>query len=92
MTAAGLAVIEIAKRNGNWEAAYTNAVRDELPPDLQEALESNPSALKNFEGFANSYRNMYIGWVNGARTQGTRQKRITEVVNRSLVNKKPGIL
>ncbi len=92
MTAAGLAVIEIAKKNGNWDAAYTNAVRDEMPLDLKEALTADPEALRNFEGFANSYRNMYIGWVNGAKTPETRQKRIAEIVSRSLINKKPGIV
>jgi uncharacterized protein YdeI (YjbR/CyaY-like superfamily) len=91
MTAAGRAVIEIAKKNGNWDAAYTNAVRDEMPPDLKEALTLVPSASKNFEGFANSYRNMYIGWVTGAKTLETRQKRIAEIVSRSLINRKPGI-
>ncbi len=91
MTVAGLAAIEVARRNGNWDAAYTNTARDEMPPDLKEALESNPLAMNNFEGFANSYRNMYIGWVTGAKTPETRQKRIAEVVSRSLLNKKPGI-
>jgi uncharacterized protein YdeI (YjbR/CyaY-like superfamily) len=91
MTAAGLAVIEFAKKNGNWDTAYTNAVRDEMPSDLKEALKTVPIALKNFEGFANSYRNMYIGWVTGAKTPETRQKRVAEVVRRSLINKKPGI-
>ncbi len=91
MTAAGLAAIELAKNNGNWDAAYTNAIRDEMPLDLKEALAAMPQAMTNFEAFANSYRNMYIGWVLGAKTEGTRQKRIAEVVSRSFLNKKPGI-
>lgn len=91
MAAAGLAAIEIAKKNGYWDAAYTNTVRDEIPTDLKEALRSNPSALSNFEAFANSYRNTYVGWVNGAKTAETRRKRIAETVRRSALNKKPGI-
>jgi hypothetical protein len=34
---------------------------------------------------------MYIGWVTGARTEETRKKRIAEVVERSILNKKPGM-
>jgi uncharacterized protein YdeI (YjbR/CyaY-like superfamily) len=49
------------------------------------------TALNNFENFANTYRNMYIGWVTGAKTEETRKKRIAEVVKRSALNRKPGI-
>jgi uncharacterized protein YdeI (YjbR/CyaY-like superfamily) len=34
---------------------------------------------------------MYIGWVKNAKTERTRKKRISEVVKKSLDNKKPGI-
>ncbi len=91
MTEAGLAKIEEAKRNGRWEAAYTNQSQDKIPPDLESALMENDTARLNFQKFANSYRNMYIGWVAGARTEVTRRKRILEVVKRSALNRRPGI-
>jgi uncharacterized protein YdeI (YjbR/CyaY-like superfamily) len=91
MTGSGLAKIEEAKKSGLWEAAYTNRKRDEMPPDLESALMENNTAWLNFRKFANSYRNMYVGWVAGARTEATRRKRITEVVKRSALNRKPGI-
>ncbi|MFC1994801.1 YdeI family protein [Chloroflexota bacterium] len=91
MTSAGLVKIEEAKKNGSWEAAYTNKIRDEIPFDLKEALLKNSKAWNNFERFANSYRNMYIGWVVGAKTSTTRKKRIMEVVKRSALNKKAGV-
>jgi hypothetical protein len=34
---------------------------------------------------------MYVGWVNSAKTDETRMKRIKEVVKRSILNKKAGI-
>ena len=91
MTDAGLIKVEEAKRNGSWEEAYTNRKRDELPADLETALSANRKAWENFHSFANSYRNMYIGWVTGAKTEETRKRRIAEVVKRSTLNKKPGI-
>jgi uncharacterized protein YdeI (YjbR/CyaY-like superfamily) len=90
MTEAGLQKIEEAKKNGSWENAYTNLVPDEMPEDLEKALEEDTTARTNFYAFANSYRNMYIGWVNGAKTEATRKKRINEVVRRSRMNQKPG--
>ncbi len=93
MTAAGLARMEEAKKNGFWEKAYsnTNRVIEEMPPDLEAALREDEAAWTNFQGFANSYRNGYIGWVNDAKTEPTRMKRIGVVVERSAINKKPGI-
>jgi len=91
MTDAGLIKIEEAKKNGLWDAAYTNKARDEMPEDLKKSLLQNKETWNNFNNFANSYWNMYIGWVNSAKTEKTRQLRIAEVVKRSALNKKPGI-
>jgi len=91
MTDAGLAKINEAKERGFWRNAYTSRNRDKIPSDLKEVLLKDKDAWANFQKFANSYRNMYIGWVNAAKTGETRNKRITEVVRRSSLNKKPGI-
>jgi uncharacterized protein YdeI (YjbR/CyaY-like superfamily) len=91
MTPAGFDKIEEAKKHGFWDAAYTNLVKERLPSDLKKALMVNEKAWDNFQNFANSYRNMYIGWVKNAKTEKTRKKRIAEVVKRSLYNRKPGV-
>ena len=91
MTAAGMAKIEEARKNGLWDAAYTNRKADDMPAALRKALQKNPQALANFNKFANSYRNMYIGWVAAAKTEQTRTKRIEQVVQRSVANLKPGM-
>ena len=91
MTYAGLAKIKAAKNNGYWDSAYTNRVTDELPLDLKKALILDKDAWYHFQGFANSYRNTYIGWVTMAKSDETRKRRISEVVKRSSMNKKPGM-
>lgn len=91
MTEAGSEKVELAKKQGLWQTAYTNIIKERLPSDLKKALISNKTAWKNFQNFANSYRNMYIGWVKNAKTETTRKKRISEVVKRSEDNRKPGI-
>ncbi|MFH1101994.1 MAG: YdeI/OmpD-associated family protein [Methanobacteriota archaeon] len=91
MTDAGTKKIEEAKRHGLWDTAYTNKKKERLPSDLKTVLMKNQQAWKNFQAFANSYRNMYIGWVQNAKTDTTRKRRIREVVQRSLRNIKPGV-
>ena len=91
MTQAGLDKIEEAKKQGFWDTAYTNLVKERLPSDLKKALIVNKTAWNNFQNYANSYRNMYIGWVKNAKTKETRKKRISQVVKNSLDNIKPGI-
>ncbi len=88
ITNSGLTKIEEAKKFGSWDAAYTNKQRERMPPDLKKALMKNKKAWNNFQNFANTYRNMYVGWVVNSKTDETRKKRIERVVKQSLQNKK----
>ena len=62
-----------------------------MPDDLLEALKESPEAHRNFMGFPNSARFMYIHWINDAKRAETRARRIKRVVERATQNKKPGI-
>lgn len=88
MTRAGFAKIKEAKESGWWDIAYTNKIKDDIPADLKQALMKDRNAWSNFLNFANSYRNMYISWVNNAKTVETRMKRIEKIVEQSRQNKK----
>ena len=91
MTVAGLAEVEKAKKNGRWEAAYSSKDTPTMPDDLLEALKSNKVAHDNFSAFPNSARFMYIHWINDAKRDSTRARRINRVVERAAENRKPGI-
>jgi uncharacterized protein YdeI (YjbR/CyaY-like superfamily) len=88
MTDVGMTKIEDARKNGLWDAAYTSRSADEIPSDLEAALSVNEVAHKNFHNLANTYRNMYIGWLNSARIEETRRRRIAEIVKRAEYNHK----
>lgn len=90
MAEAGLRAVEEAKGSGMWDAAYTSRVEPEVPEDLSEALKENAEAWRNFEAFSNSAKLMYVRWVEGAKREGTRARRISEVVRRAALNIKPG--
>lgn len=61
-----------------------------IPLYLSKVLTLKPKALKNFNSFFPSTQLMYANWINSAKRESTRNKRIQEVVERSQQNKKPG--
>ncbi len=79
MAPAGLAKVERAKADGTWTAL--DAVEaTEVPADLAAALAAVPEAARSFEAFPRSARRGILEWLATARTQGTRAKRIAEIV------------
>jgi uncharacterized protein YdeI (YjbR/CyaY-like superfamily) len=48
----------------------------ELPGDLEDALKRDPEALATWEDITPLARNEWICWVESAKKQETRQKRI----------------
>ena len=90
MAKAGLRAVEDAKESDMWDAAYTSRVEPEVPEDLMEALREDQEAWRNFEGFSNSAKLIYVHWVESAKREGTRMRRISEVVRRAVRNIKPG--
>lgn len=82
MTPAGLARIEEAKQNGWWEKAYDSRSKPRPPADLEAALQSAGPAWEGFNNLTNSQQLQYIYWVESAKREETRGKRIAEVVDR----------
>ncbi len=52
----------------------------EIPPDLAAAFEQNPEALALFDGLAYTHRREYVNWINEAKQDSTRQKRVTKTI------------
>lgn len=75
----GRASIKIAKQNGSWTTP--DAVEKGIIPEaLQRAFNNNPKAFKNYHNFAPSYRKSYLYWLNQAKREATRQKRIKKII------------
>jgi uncharacterized protein YdeI (YjbR/CyaY-like superfamily) len=92
MTSAGMKTVEEAKENGRWEKASSSSRgAADVPEDLIEALRRSETAHENFKSFPLSTRFMYIHWINDAKRQETRERRIKTVVDRSEKNLRPGI-
>jgi uncharacterized protein YdeI (YjbR/CyaY-like superfamily) len=51
-----------------------------VPPYIEKALEANPRALEFFEQLAPSYRRKCVGWIDSAKREETKAKRLREAV------------
>jgi uncharacterized protein YdeI (YjbR/CyaY-like superfamily) len=79
MHESGIKIIEIGKKNGSW-TALDAVEKGIIPEDLQVAFDDNPIAFENYNNFAPSYRKSYLYWLNQAKREETRQKRISEII------------
>ncbi len=52
----------------------------DVPADLQKALNKNKTAKAVFEAFSNSNRKEYIDWIEEAKTEATRLKRLETAI------------
>jgi len=79
MHKSGLKAIKIAKENGSW-TALDDVEKGVVPEDLQKAFGKNSKAFKNYKGFTRGQRKSYLYWLNQAKREETRQKRINEII------------
>ena len=85
MAAAGLAMVEQAKASGTWNAL--DAVEaGEIPQDLQQALNANPTAQHYFNAFPRSSKRGILEWILNAKRPATRAKRIATTVSMAAEN------
>jgi uncharacterized protein YdeI (YjbR/CyaY-like superfamily) len=91
MTEAGLVKIREAKENGQWARAAERENVAIVPAELTAALARDEKARLNFEKLAPCYRRQFIYWVDAAKREETRCKRVAEAVRMLRANKRLGI-
>jgi uncharacterized protein YdeI (YjbR/CyaY-like superfamily) len=79
MTDAGLDKINLAKKNGSWRK-LDSASRLEIPKALMSGLSKNSKAKLFFDKIAPSSKKAILEWINAAKTQPTRERRIRETI------------
>ena len=62
-----------------------------LPKYIEKALKANGRAWRHFERLAASYRRAYIGWIDSAKREETKQRRLREAVQRLARGEKLGL-
>ncbi|MEP3210408.1 MAG: YdeI/OmpD-associated family protein [Maribacter sp.] len=74
----GLQSIRTAKKNGSW-TALDAVEKGIIPKELQDAFDQNPIAYSNFQNFTRGQRKSYLYYLNQAKREETRRKRIAEI-------------
>lgn len=73
----------IGKRHGAMVSV--ELAEDEKPyqlnKDFMKCLKDDPDAIVFFNGMPRSWQNYYSKWIESAKTQGTKVKRIAQAVN-----------
>ncbi len=85
MHKSGLESIKVAKKNGSW-VALDDVEKGVIPKELQDAFNKKPKAFENFKKFTKGQRKSYLYWLNQAKREETREKRIAEIVRYSSEN------
>jgi uncharacterized protein YdeI (YjbR/CyaY-like superfamily) len=88
MTAAGMAKITAARKDGSWKS-LDEVENLRMPAELTRALAADTQARQYFEEFSDSARKLIIRWITSAKRPETRLKRIRTTVSLASLNKKP---
>jgi uncharacterized protein YdeI (YjbR/CyaY-like superfamily) len=71
--------IAAAKADGSW-SALDDVENGIIPEDLQRALDGNVRAQRFYEKISWTHQKSYLYWLNQAKRQATRQKRIDTII------------
>ncbi len=86
----GLALVEEAKRRGEWDRADEREDVSTVPDDLAEALARDATAREAWERLAPSMKKQYLYWISEAKRSETRARRVAETVRRTREGRRPG--
>ena len=84
MTGAGLMKVVEAKKNGEWDAAIRREQVDIIPEDLEAELIKIDGALDTYRAIPDSHKKRYIYWLQSAKRESTRSRRIKRIIEQIL--------
>ena len=74
-------------RSGDAPRPFVSA----LPAYIEETLKTVPRAWQHFKDLAPSYQRAYVGWIESAKREETREKRLREALDLLAAGKKLGM-
>ncbi|PYR25089.1 MAG: hypothetical protein DMF92_21210 [Acidobacteria bacterium] len=86
LTPAGL---KRAPTDRNYDAPRPSPSK--VPQYIEQALRRRPAASTYFESLAPSYRRMYIAWIDSAKRQETKARRLREAIGLLAAGRKLGL-
>lgn len=89
MTDFGIAKIEIAKQNGNWDSPKGEPMTEEQVRNFAALLKSHKTAWANFEKMPRTSRMAYTASYIYTKTEDGKQKRLNTIIERLNLNLNP---
>jgi uncharacterized protein YdeI (YjbR/CyaY-like superfamily) len=80
LQAGGRRVVERARADGTWDAAYAGQASIDVPPDLAAAMTAEPAAAAMFDRLSAANRYAVLYRVTTAKRAATRKRRIEQLV------------
>lgn len=80
MAPAGMAMVELAKATGTWEA-LNEVEKLIVPDDMLKLFKKNKVAFENWKTFSRSIQRGILEWISNAKKEETRNKRIVETIS-----------
>ncbi|MDH5605440.1 MAG: YdeI/OmpD-associated family protein [Anaerolineae bacterium] len=81
MTEHGLRLVDAAKQNGQWDAPDSRPQIPSKPSiEFSQALNQNKQAKETFDNLSPSHQKQYLGWIETAKREETKAKRIAEAI------------
>jgi uncharacterized protein YdeI (YjbR/CyaY-like superfamily) len=91
MTSAGLARVRETKETGRWLKTHETKKELAIQSYFEEALAENKKALGFYSRLAPSYKRNAVAWIESAKREETRKKRLAEFIGILEQNKKLGM-
>lgn len=80
MRPAGLKVVQAAKADGRWDAAYASQKDISIPEDFQAALDRNQKAKTTFASLKSAERYSFLFRLHHVKKPETRMKKIQQFI------------
>lgn len=64
---------------------------DKVPTYIEKAVKVDAQAWEFFESLAPSHRRQYVNWIDSAKRDETKRKRLTQAIKMMRAGRKPGI-
>jgi uncharacterized protein YdeI (YjbR/CyaY-like superfamily) len=91
MTQYGLLKMEAAKKSGLWDKDSRPKMNIKIQEEFADALKKNKKAEEFYNKLAPSYKKHFIGWIQSAKQQQTKNSRIKESIDLLAQGKKLGL-
>ena len=75
---------QLRKEEGAWlkvELQEDLGFKVEMPEEMELCLSDEPRLMENFLSLPKSHQHYYINWFNSAKTEKTKVKRLTMLIN-----------